>query len=456
MIRHHSPIAAPDSSGRGIGTRRPRLLFLAYFFPPARTVASVRAHNAAKWLVRSGWDVTVITPLGSIWRRTEGGAEVDRVLEKEGIRCLRTRHAWRFLAPRHAIPAYEKAGWLGRRVGDRLASRTRRLARRLGVPQEIGWVRQAERAGARLPAGGIDLILATGSPFVAFDAARRLSRRLGCPYVLDYRDLWSGNPYVDRPSSRRAIERERRLLAGCAAAIAVSPGLAQALHDRFGVGPKVHLLTNGFDAEELATVSPRDFGQFALVYAGRFYPPKSVVTPILRALSRLATHPRAGSRPWAFHYFGRHADHVRGEARRIGLEARVVVHGEVGRGEALRAVRGAAMAAVVTSVARDGSPEERGVVTGKVFEAIGLRTPILAIAPPGSDLEAVLSTAGLGRRFSGDDVDGIAEYLAEAIAGRVLAPREPEAFDWARLGPRLDRILRGVLADRAPASLYQH
>lgn len=450
MIRPDPPIAMPDASALGVETRRPRFLFLAYFFPPARTVASVRAHNMARWLARSGWDTIVITPRASVWRRTDGTAELDRVLETEGIRCVRTPHAWRFLTPRDAVPAYEKAGWLGRRVGGRLASRARRLAQRLEVPQEIGWVREAERAGARFASGEIDLVLATGSPFAAFGAARRLSLRLHCPYVLDYRDLWSGNPYVERRPSGRALEQERRLLAGCAAAIAVSPGLAEALRDRFGAGSKVHVLTNGYDAEELATVRPRDFGHFALVYTGRFYPPKSVATPILQALSRLASHPRAGGLPWAFHYFGRHGGHVRGEARRLGVEGRVVVHGEVGRGEALSAVRGAGMAVVVTSVARDGSREERGVVTGKVFEAIGLRRPILAIAPAGSDLESVLSTAGLGRRFSAEQVDRIAEYLAEAIAGRVLAPREPEAFDWARLAPRLDRLLRSVLG--LPAS----
>jgi glycosyltransferase involved in cell wall biosynthesis len=407
----------------------------------------------AKWLARSGWNVTVVTPRASVWRRADESVDLDRALEREQIRCLRTRHDWRFLSPRRLVAAHETAGWLGRRVGDRLALRLRRLANRLDVPVEIGWVRQAERAGSALAPSQADLILVTGSPFAAFAAARRLSRRLRCPYVLDYRDLWSGNPYVERRSSGRTLAHEKRLLQESAAAIAVSPGLARILRGRFGEGPRIEVLTNGFDREELAAIRSREFGHFALVYTGRFYPPKSVVTPILRAVSVLAARPQAGLRPWAFHYFGRHADHVREEAHRLGVEARVFVHGEVTRREALEAVRGAGMASVVTSIASEGSPEDLSVITGKIFEAIGLGTPILAIAPPGSDLESVLSTVGLGRRFSGDETRQIADYLAEGIAGRVVPPREPEAFDWARLAPRLDRLLRKALRAEAIPTL---
>ena len=57
---------------------RPRLLFISYFFPPARTIACVRAHAMAKWLVRAGWEVTVITPQTSVWRSTDAAGEIDQ------------------------------------------------------------------------------------------------------------------------------------------------------------------------------------------------------------------------------------------------------------------------------------------------------------------------------------------------------------------------------------------
>ena len=39
------------------------------------------------------------------------------------------------------------------------------------------------------------IVIATGGPWTNFVVGRTLSRRLGCPLILDYRDPWTFNPY---------------------------------------------------------------------------------------------------------------------------------------------------------------------------------------------------------------------------------------------------------------------
>jgi hypothetical protein len=51
---------------------------------------------------------------------------------------------------------------------------------------------------------------------------------------------------------------------------------------------------------------------------------------------------------------------------------RVIIHGNVSRKEALTATRGAGAAVVITSVAKRASLEENGIMTGKIYEALGL------------------------------------------------------------------------------------
>jgi hypothetical protein len=51
------------------------------------------------------------------------------------------------------------------------------------------------------------------------------------------------------------------------------------------------------------------------------------------------------------------------------------------------------------------SPAEAGIITGKIFEALGLGVPILVIAPHGSDVEAVVDNAGCGSVFSGSETE---------------------------------------------------
>jgi hypothetical protein len=291
----------------------------------------------------------------------------------------------------------------------------------------------------------VDVVLASGPGFAAFPLAQRLAKRRGCPYVLDYRDLWSRHLHNPAPL---AVRKEASVLAGSSAVTTVSPSWGLVLDRQFGLGPKLHIVTNGYDSDELAKVEPYDFGHFAIVYTGKFWPPKRVVSPIMAALKRLSAATYRALGEWKFHYYGRHDRHVREEAERFGVTKRVMVHGEVPRSTALGAVKGAGVAVVITSVLESPRTEDNGMVTGKIFEAIGLGTPTLLIAPSGSDANVVAETAGLARRFDAKDVDGIAVYLRDLINGQRVEPQHAAMYAWENIVCGLDRVLREVAESR--------
>ena len=236
---------------------RPKLLFLTRAFPPGAGVGAVRTWNLAKYMSRQGWDVSVVTPHPSLWRRLDNPEKAARDVEREGIRRIFTGHQWRSLTPE--LNCWnEGSGWV-------VGGICRRIARRLSIDRGIGWIKPAERACSHLTSRDVDLILASGPPFSGFMLAKRLSKRLGRPYVLDYRDLWSRNLYRPLPS---VTQREARLLAGCAGIITVSPSWGLIMDTQFGVGERRHVITNAYDPEDLMPVRPHDFGHFSIVYAG--------------------------------------------------------------------------------------------------------------------------------------------------------------------------------------------
>jgi len=324
---------------------------------------------------------------------------------------------------------------------------SRRAAAFLGIEREAGWVRDAAKACAGLTPADVDVILASGPPFVAFELARHLAERLDRPFVLDYRDLWTGNPHAARSAPEALVERESEVLAASAATIGVSPSLSQSLHQQFKLANPPYVITNGFDPEELARVPRRAFGHRAVVYAGVFYPPKRGIEPLMAALQRV-DRLNGATNQWAFHYYGYQGDYVSSAARAANMEHRVVIHGSVPRLEALSAVKGATIAVVISSVYERGSLQDRGIVTGKVFDAIGVGTPLLVIAPEGSDLEGVLAVTGRGRCFAGTQVDRIAEFLQDAMNGRIPQALRPELYSWNTIGAQLDGVLRTVVAGR--------
>jgi glycosyltransferase involved in cell wall biosynthesis len=383
----------------------------------------------------------VVTPDPSVWRHVEDPQKVAEELEREGIRRVLTDHRWRWLSEEHLNRWNENLGWVAGGI-------CRSLARYVGIEGEIGWVEPSRQACSTFTGDDVDVIFATGSPFVAFSLAKWLSDKLRRPYVLDYRDLWTQNPHADALtlSAKLRFRREAELLADCAAATVVSRSCGSALAQRFDVGAKTHVVTNGYDPEKLADVERYDFGHFAIVYTGSFYPPKRVITPVMAALKRFRETANDHNTEWYFHYYGDWGAHVHEEADRFGVMDRVVLHGRVSQTEALSAVRGAGVAVVITSVFEAVSVEDKGIVTAKVFEALGLGTPILLIAPSGSDAREILDETDIGRSFSGTDIDGIVGFLLNSPCTRHKTSNCGNKYSWPTLSVKLDTILRSVLA----------
>jgi glycosyltransferase involved in cell wall biosynthesis len=388
--------------------------------------------NIAKYLARSGWAVTVLTVDQSLWRHIEGADATEIDLEREGILRLTTDHHWRWLAADSLNYSDSRLAWFGGGI-------CRRVARGLSIDSAAGWIRAAERACADLKAGDVDVILASGPPFAAFSLAKRLSERLMCPYVLDYRDLWSRNFFHPAPG---ALRREASVIAGSAAVTTVSPSWGSVMAGEFAVGPKLHVISNGYDAEVLASIEPYHFGHFAIVYAGRLAPPRRTISPLFEGLKRLEGAAPGQVRRWQFHYYGHESRHVIEEAERFGLTRRLVVHGRVPRSQTLSAVKGAGVAVVITSVVERATNVDNGMVTAKIFESIGLGTPALLIAPMGSDANAVAEVTGLARSFRAADVEGIASFLGYLLEGQTLEPKDPAAYAWENLVSGFDRVLR--------------
>ncbi len=417
---------------------RPRLLYLAYYFRPAQMIASVRTWNTATHLSRLGWDVQVVTPDPSLWLDKEDSGSVDLSIEENGFSRIVTSHGLRMLVPGDV--SYPRNGFsrligvIGRRATDIL-----------GCDRQIGWARPAEIACAALNSGDIDCILASGPPFVAFRVAKRLADRLNCPYVMDYRDPWNGDPHrlYERPDKPWSIKEERSLLRDCGAVTVVTPSWAKQLDQQYDVGVKTHVISNGYDRTMFGGIKPARFDHFAVVYAGTLYPPKRVLDPVLAAFAKSL---KQVSIPMRFHHYGSHGEMIRESARRFGVEEFVELHGQTSRSEALSAQKGANLVVAVTSVEENGAVSDNGMVTGKIFDCLGLDAPVLVVAPRGNDIYSIAEKAGGMRCFTGTDISGIAGYLTACSNGDLPQSRNPDMFQWENIGAQLDAVLRKTIS----------
>ena len=421
---------------------RPRLLLLAYPFPPSPAIGAVRTWGMAKYLPRLGWRVTVVTPDPA--GRLEPAAVEDaaRQCEREGIA--------RIFAGQLEHRAAEVAQQLASRHAQRIRwFLQRRMYRCLGMGLDERWWRTCLKACAGLMPGEFDLVLATGSPFRSFLAARRLARRLGVPYVLDYRDPWSLGVHFSGWQKVWARPMERRVLRDAAGSLTVSPSLAQVQGRAFPSFPPPWVVSNGYDPEGLQGIRPVASSGFAVVYTGNFYTGQREIDPVVQAVQQAAERMPKGVPRIRLHYYGTGDAHVRDAARRHGAEDLVECHGRVLRAEALSTVRGAGVVVVITSMKERTAGVEKGIVTGKLFEPLGMGVPILLVAPKGSDAAAIVEESGAGRSFCATEIGEMAQWLMDCAAGSAGRRYEPPpAYSWPVLAQRLDEYLLPIAADR--------
>ena len=411
----------------------PKLLFITYYFPPLRQVACLRTSNIVKHLKNQGWEVSVITPSPALWN-SDSKDEYDEKLSGMGVKFLHTQCRRKLLLPHGQI---QLVSFWTTFIGKKLKSLIRSIARAMRVDKMSGWYPEVKKAAIAIKPGDFDIVMASGNPYGAFQCAADIAHQIKCPVVFDYRDLWSGNPHMRASKKFRDFDKEKKLLNKCDAVTVVSPSMKQSIEEMFGIKNKVHIIPNGYDIDEYAHIEATEFDHIAIVYAGQFIAPNSTPEPIMKAMDLLNNDDTLPT--WKFHYMGPSGETVNDQIKQYGLENRYTYHGDVSREKCLGNIKGASLAIVITSVKKEASLAEKGIITGKVFEPMALEIPILAIAPEGSDVERVIK--GSGWMCRSDQVKEIAQIMRSIIKQESKFEASDELYNWSNISKELSILL---------------
>jgi glycosyltransferase involved in cell wall biosynthesis len=291
----------------------------------------------------------------------------------------------------------------------------------------------------------------TSGPCSAHLVGLALRRKLGIPWVADFRDEWTTNPYLrDRyPTGwHRRLNRslERTVLEEADRVVCVSRPWLDALR---GVAPglsadKFSALPNGYDAEHFPTGPGHRPDRFRVVYTGTFYGHRSPGV-FFEAVRRAIAPGRIPPDDLEIVFMG-HRSAGRETDPGLGGVLRAVEHRPYF--ESLELMRSAALLLLVV-------PPEGGTGnhTGKLFPYLASGRPILALAPAKNVAAELVRSSRSGTVVPPDDPDGIARALVDGHAawkrGEAFTGQDREriaryeadrqAGDWARLLDGLDR-----------------
>lgn len=418
--------------------RRPSVLIVAQFSPPAGFSAARRTHGLAKYLERLGHRVTVLTSLAS------GRGPVP-----DASRTVRTRDlvASRVNWRRESFEAAREGGGFYAEPSP-VAS--------LVVPDLslIGWLPfSLARARALARTGAADCVLTTSPPESAHLVGMALSRT-GTPWIADLRDGWTfESTHPDWP-----FTVQRRLDAALERAVVTRADLVTTVTDeltddlRTRLGARAITLSNGFDPDERVEASKAEVGldpdRHSVVHTGRMAFAGRSPAPVLDALALLrADRPELVGR-LELVFAGPLSAPEREMIEAAGRHSAVRAVGTLSRAETLRLQRAADTLLLLTG--RD----RRSEATAKLYEYLAAGRPTLVLGE-GSAAARVVRETGAGTVTSADDPSAIAGAVAAVGEGRAAGEAGDETVGRyaypsiaARLSEQIER-LAGV--SRSPA-----
>jgi glycosyltransferase involved in cell wall biosynthesis len=386
----------------------PRILLIAYAYPPLPAAGSIRAAGLAKYLPRLGWDVQVLT--AKLPKVTRLAAEVVETEHRNVIAEWKSRFGMDSEKSAHEalnLSLPEKPN--SHRLHTNLIQYARGL---IAFPDEQkGWISFAVNALSNLNGGAKpDIILSTSPPASGHLIASRARELFNRPWVADLRDLWAENvfgvPRLLHPFHNRL---ERKTLKMADALVTVSSPWAQSLQKKYPAKP-VYTITNGFDPDDFGSEPGSLTKYFSLTHTGRLYEGKRDPSLLFEVLHDLVAEGIVQKQDMRVRFYGPPEPWLAPLVERYGLGEIVEQGGILSRDEALR--RQAESQLLVLLGWSD--PRETGQHTGKLFEYFGSARPILAVGGSVGVLTQTLNETGTGVHIS--EKDQLRQYLASAYA----------------------------------------
>ena len=394
-----------------------RVLLISYYFPPSGGPGVQRILKFARYLPQCGWLPTVLTvdPNYAAFPSID-----DSLLEEipSDVEVVRTR-AWDPFSVYGRIQGKRrdeviKVGYIEGKQG--LKNVAQWLRGNIFLPDaRVGWVPFGSRAARKLVRKQkFDAVMSTGPPHSSHLIGMAAHKASGLPWVVDMRDPWVEIYYRDQMYEGAIAKRiqthlERKVLSTASTVISVSRHL--------GVGFKrrVHMrhyetIPNGYDPADIpqGTSTVRERDTFVIGYVGTY----SLITHsegFVAALQQFQLNV-----PVEVHLVGKVDSEALEAYRAKGIAVKGVPY--LSHGKAIAYMQ--SVDVLMLALPRAYGDSAAGIISGKAFEYISARRPILALGPTEGDLADLLNQTQSGNIFDHGDREGILGFLNDHLEFR--------------------------------------
>ncbi|MFK7971525.1 MAG: glycosyltransferase family 4 protein [Bacteroidia bacterium] len=396
-----------------------KVLIITYYWPPSGGGGVQRWLKMVKHLPTYGWEPVVLAPENPDYPLIDESltADIPENLEVVKVPIIEPRRFYQFLQKKKtgkdSGPSADELFFVDK---AKLSFKSKMLlwarANLLIPDARRFWVKPASRFVKKyIKENQVDAIITSGPPHSLHLIGLKVHRDTGLPWVADFRDPWTQIEFFERmplsDTSRRKHERyEKAVMTEANAVLAVADHWVKVFS---GIGAKnVHLVTNGFDPADFPDESAPLDTTFNLGHFGTFAGDRNP-QPLWQALKQLADASSEFKKDLRIHLAGKVDPQIFTSIKEEGLEEHLEFFGYVSH---QRAVELMMNSGVLLLLINDSQANAPGRMTGKIFEYLASRRPILCVGPEDCDPAVVLKQTEAGLTVAPDDVEKLKETIA--------------------------------------------
>lgn len=381
------------------------MLIITYYWPPAGGSGVQRWLKFAKHLRSFGWEPIVYTA------KNPEAPVIDNSLEKdvpEGITVIKTK----VLEPYRLFRFFTRSSSnMGAGFASSDGKRTSWLHKlsvwirgNVFIPDaRMLWIKPSIRAlSTYLKKNKVDMIVSTGPPHSTHLIALGLKRKFDVSWIADFRDPWTNIDYsndlmLTKRSKNKHQKLEEKVIKTADKIIVVSPQMKEEFkhHREFGI----HIITNGFDEDDFQQSTKRLDDAFTVTHVGSL-PPNRNSSALWKVLSNLVETDYNFASKLSVQFVGKVDSSIIKEIENHRLKKHCKFHGYLQHEKGVEIMQRSQVLLLLVNQ----SPNAKGILTGKVFEYLAAKRPILALGPEGGDVENLIleTQAGVFAQFNNE------------------------------------------------------
>ncbi len=392
-----------------------KVLIITYYWPPSGGAGVQRWLKFAKYLPEYGWQPVILTVdprYASYPQRDESlAAEIHPDCLVYHTKSFELYNLYKLISGKKEVPY---GGFANESKEGLLQKISKFLRGNFLLPDpRKGWNKYAlKKAIELIHEFNIETVVTTSPPHSTQLIGLKLKQKLKLRWIADLRDPWTDiyyyNQFKHTALARKIdLKYERQVVENADLLITVSEDVKRIFAEKSAlpVAAKTVVIPNGFDEEDFSISNIPAETQKIMTYTGTISESYDVDC-LMEALSRLDQKLKA---QLLIRFVGKVPQSVVQKFRSSGVELELV--GYVNHPKSIEyLLRSDLLLLVIPKVANN-----RGILTGKFFEYLASRKPILAIGPTDGDLAKIIQETNCGKLFDYSDTEEMLRFVSENL-----------------------------------------